>query len=274
MEHTNVNDIEALIESRIHAQRQLTEESFVPFLVHHKDFKVTDLEQYQEQPCRYINDWSTYDIASFIAYVNQHSVPELTPTVFVSSKNMLAEATLDYGNVSQPQFRNNKVSLSLEMTPEFKALVRKVGDCSVMTQRDTLEWLETWSDIIHYYDVNGDRVETNDAERWIKSLTIETAKKSTVEIDQFSEQMSDMEKIEAKSNSGKMISYLVFNCEPYYGLKLRHIDVKVRIITSSDTPKIRFHAPKLEILERDMSEEFKDIVLGKLREKIRAYIVK
>lgn len=274
MEDNSVSKVEEIVIAKHLAEMKSVKDAFVPAVIHHKDMKVSSLEHLQEKPCRYVSDWETYDIDSFISYVNESAKPENCPTVFVSSEKMEANAILDYGKPGEPRFRHDTVVLALEKTPEFKALRQKVDSCSSTSQSDLLDWMETWSDCVTYYDVDDSLVSHNDAERWVKNLTIETAKKQTFEIDQYSEQMSEMEKIEAKSNTGKMVSYLVFNCVPYFGLSAVKVSVKFKVTTSSDKPKFNLMAPKLEIIQRSMSEEFKGIVLDKLGTEIKAYIVK
>jgi uncharacterized protein YfdQ (DUF2303 family) len=93
-------------------------------------------------------------------------------------------------------------------------------------------------------------------------MTIDSARSITSEADEFSSNMSAMEKIEVKGKA-QMPALLTFTCVPFNGLKERDFELKLSVLTGDDRPKISLRIVGLENTKELIVEEFKDKLVEK-----------
>ena len=127
-----------------------------------------------------------------------------------------------------------------------------------LSQRQASDFIEDWADFFTGVKTTEDTDMTpNAAAQSLQNLTIEAAKEVNSKVSDFGESMSSLEKVEAKNQSA-LPAYLMFNCQPYFGLSARNFVVRVQILTSGDRPQISLRIVQLEAQKERMANEFKE----------------
>lgn len=225
----------------------------IPTLVTPNQMEVASMEKYMTNPSRYRMAYSTTSIDDFIGYCTEFE--KEGATCFVDAESMTAKTIFDLGTIDLPEHKEHKATLSLKKTAAFKALLRSDGE--KMSQKAAAEFLEDWKDCTSILNQNGEAMTMQQAARSLRDLTIESAREVNSQVNDFSESMSAMEKIEAK-NQHSLPSAVIFNCVPYLALGDRAFTIRLSIITGGDRPAIGFRIVRIDAIEEEIAIEFKD----------------
>jgi uncharacterized protein YfdQ (DUF2303 family) len=171
---------------------------------------------------------------------------------------MTAKTIFDLGTTDLPEHKEHKATLSLKKTAAFKALLG--CDDSKFSQKNAADFLEDWEDNIAVFNQSGESMTLRQATKALRDLTIESAREINSQVNDFSESMSAMERIEAK-NQHSLPSSIVFNCIPYLALKNRDFTIRLSIITGGDRPTIGFRIVRIDAIEEEIALEFKDLLV-------------
>lgn len=229
--------------------------AFVP-----SNFKMNNIEEYQEFLSRYRMSFATTSIKDFVLY--GHKFSEEGATCFVCQELMQADTIFDLGTVDKPLHKEHTAKLFLEKLAAFKALLNVNQEH--LSQKQVANFIEDWGDLIQAYDRFDKEMTPGQAANAIRNLTIETARSLSVTVEDFSESMSDLEKIEAKSSSA-LPGMIHFTCEPYKDLSERVFSLRVSVLTSGEKPTIGLRIVRLEQQLEAIAEEFKSLLENGLK---------
>ena len=237
-------------------------------LVVPNDFKIVDLEPYMANRNNYRLQLNTVSIEDYIQYGLQFQ--QENSTCFINASQMSAATIFDLGDVSAPLHQEHRATLSLEKTAPFRSVLTINGE--KLSQKHASEFLEDWADFIQVFDQAGNTMTVSVAAQRLRNLTIEAAREVNSKVSDYGEQMSAMERIEAQGQDS-LPHAIRFNCVPYSGLKERSLELRVGILTGSDKPAISIRIVRLEVVEEELVEEFKQILVNGFKEsEINTYI--
>lgn len=241
-----------------------------PLLVVPEGFGVKDLEFAMEHRTEYRFGFSTKSIDSFTEYCKEFD--QEGAKCFINADQMEALTILDLGTKEKPLFQEHKASIDLQMTAAYKALLSIAGQ--PMNQKAAANFIDDWADNMVIATMDGEVMTDKQASKQLREITIEQVRSSESNVGDFSESMSQMEKIEAK-NQDRIPSEIVFTCDPFYGLDKRAFIVKVAILTGESKPHIVFRIVKIEAQKEDMAKEFKELLEESFEEsEIKTFIGK
>lgn len=230
-----------------------------PVMVLPNGFSVEDLEGKMEFRTSYRAKYQTKSIEDFSEYSKEFA--QEGSKCFVDSDDMTAKVIFDLGTGDKPLHQRHSGGLKIDRTAAFRALI--VACNGRLTQKDAADFVEDWSDNVTVYLKDGSVITPGAAANKLRSITIEQVKNVDSKVDDFSESMSQFEKIEAK-NQEAIPASIKFKCTPYHGLGEREFDIRLGILTGEQKPQISLRVIKLEAHEEDMAVEFKEILQNKL----------
>ena len=231
-------------------------ETHVPSVIVPNGFSIESLESKMENRSSYRLEFKTESIKDFIAYGKDFS--QDGTACFVDSSKMHARTIFDLGTLSAPLHQQHKAIISLKETAAFCAVLNVDG--SKMSQKTASDFIEDWADNIIVFSKDGSNMNPKAAAASLRNLTIETARELNSKVDDYSESMSAMERVEAK-NQELLPSEIHFKCVPYLHLEERTFVLRVSLLTSAEKPCLIFRATKLETIKEEIAEEFKDILV-------------
>ena len=225
----------------------------IPTLVTPDHMNVKSLENYMANPSRYRMAYSTTSIEDFIEYCIEFE--KEGATCFVDAESMTAKTIFDLGTIDLPEHKEHKAKLALKKTAAFKALLNCDG--VKLSQKTAAEFLEEWEDNISILNQDGEAMTMRQAAKSLRDLTIESAREVNSQVNDFSESMSAMERVEAK-NQHSLPSAVIFNCVPYLALEDRAFTIRLSIITGGDRPSIGLRIVRIDATEEEIALEFKE----------------
>lgn len=232
------------------------------------DFKVESLEGYMEHASRYRMKFETTNIDDFVKYNEAFDVEGAT--CFVDAESMKAKTIFDLGDTAKPGHKSHSASIQLKKNAAFRAML-KHGD-ERLGQKQVADFLEDWDASITVTGKSGEDMTPRAAASIIRDISIEAARTMNSQVDDFSESMSAMEKIEAKAK-GDLPAFIKFTCTPYPCLTERTFVMRVSILTGSEKPVLTLRVLKLEQIEEEIAIEFKDKLAENLKEAtIKVYL--
>ena len=232
-----------------------------PVMVLPDGFHVEDLESKMEFRTSYRAQYKTKSIQDFTIYSKEFS--QEGSKCFVDSDQMTAKVIFDLGTTDKPLHQKNTASLKIDKTAAFMALLRICN--SKQTQKEAADFIEDWAENITVLLKDGTEISPGAASNKLRSITIEQVKNIDSKVEDFSESMTQFEKIEAK-NQDSIPARIQFSCIPFHGLGERLFEIRLGILTGEQKPTISLRIIKLEAQEEDMALEFKEILEDKLTE--------
>lgn len=227
-----------------------------PILISPENFDILELEQYMEHRSSYRFTFKTESISDFIQYGIDFD--QVGAACFVDSSHIVAKTVFDLGTREEPLHQQHTAFLHLSETAAFSKLL--FVDGARLSQKQASDFIEDWVDNITVYSTAGDFMHTKKAAASLRDLTIESAREINTKVDDYSESMSQMEKVEAK-NKHLLPSEINFSCVPYLHLEKRDFTIRISLITSGDAPQLSFRIIKLESIKEEIAEEFKGILI-------------
>lgn len=227
------------------------------------DFKLHDLERYNELRRRARGTMSTAVMDAFADYTKAHAEPGAT--VFVDADTMSATAVLNLGTPVAPGHADNKAKLALKRTAAFSALLA-VATGAGQKQATVAEFLEDWASKITCGNDAGE-IAAPKAIAAIRKLTIETMRKLESEEQSLSQSRSAFESVQATSKEPIPTS-IVFICQPYSDLSERAFVIRLAIQTGGDKPVITLRIVKAEQQNELMADELAHMIQRQFEESI------
>lgn len=231
-------------------------ETYNPVLVVPKDFQLIDLEEHMEFRTHYRQTFRTKNLKDFIKYNKEFQ--QEGAKCFIDQDNMLGLTTFDLGSVLKPLHKAHRANIQLRQTAAYQAILD--SSYSPLSQKNASDFLEDWEDNIKVFTSAGDAIPPRNAAALLRDMTIETAKSARSSLQDFSQEMSEMEKIEAR-NANSLPAEIEFKCVPYQNLEQRAFTLRLSILTSSDAPKMSLRIARHEQVIEEMAEEFKDLLV-------------
>lgn len=224
------------------------------------EYKLQDLEAYQECRNSLRGKFETNVIDEFIKYNKDHA--EDGTKTFVDADTMKAETIFDVGTRNKAGHQRHRASLSLKQTAPYKALLNLSG--SPMPQKEMAEWLEDYSEFLTAFSSDGQVIDMDKASAAIRDLNFEVVRGSERQVQDFSQQQSEYERVATKTKEDLVIpAAFVFTCEPYHGLKLRKFEMRLSIVRNEI---LTLRIKRLEETQELMAFEFLEIIVQKQEE--------
>lgn len=223
--------------------------------------KIADIEKYLEHRRRYRGSMATKLINEFVEFATattEHYSQEKhldNVPCFVNADHMTAKVFFNLGDIAEPGHGDHTALLDLQETEAFRELLKING--KQLDQKTLAEWMEDWRDHLEARAEDGMTIiHTGPAVSAVRKITIGSNAEATSETQSFSQRRSAMAEVEAK-NRDSLPGFLIFDCEPYHGLKLRSFTLRLSLITG-ETPKIALRIVRLETAQEEMAKELEE----------------
>lgn len=239
----------------------------VPVFVAPDSMKLQSLEGFMPNAAFYRMKYATPDIDDFIEYSKLYGSEGTT--CFIDDSRMQAESIFDLGSINYPGHKKHKAVLTLKKTAMYCSLIA-ITDIH-QNQKAACEFLEDFSENITAFKGDGERLSPSKAVQSLRNLTIESAREINSHVEDFSESMSAMERVEAK-NKDELPAMLKYCCEPYNGLNPRNFMIRVSILTGSEKPVIVFRIIQHEKIIEEMVNEFKSLLEDAFDSSVNTFI--
>lgn len=235
-----------------------------------EDFHILDLEKFMPFRRNYRCGFSTDSVNDYIAYVKEFD--SASSKCFIYGPEMQAKTILDLGTALKPEHQEHRAMLMLKRTASYSAMLSTAE--RNLSQKALSDWLEDWKDVINVVDQNGQEMNAVFAASAVRDLTIERARESKSQVGDFSENMSELERMNATS-SVALPSEILFMCKPYADLKERVYKLRLSILTGDSKPTLVLRIVQKEQIDEEVVEEFKALIVDKLKAekcKTKSYI--
>ena len=214
------------------------------------EFKLADLEKYQDHRRRFRGQFDTEGLTAFTAYVGERS-REGVP-VFIDRERMAARCYLDIGEQARAGHCEHVATLTLPKTPEFKAFSR--ANASTFDQDDIVELLEDWGHLMEFTNSEGEILEYRKVLHAFRKVSIDDLTSIDSEKQEHSSQVGVMNKVTVK-NADRLPAIITWWLSPHEGLDERELPMRVSSLTKGG-PSFRLRAMGLDAAEQEIAEEF------------------
>lgn len=222
------------------------------------DYKVLDLEKYQEGRNRARGVLNTPSLEDFKTYVLDAQSGDAP--VFVDHKNVSATAVLNYSEEFHAQGHcDHLANLKLEPTVVWSKL-NSLKDRK-LSQRDFAVFIEDWASVLEITDAEGTAISPAAALAAIRNMKIDTSVTVDSQVGNLSESRSRFDKVEARSKEESTPAYFKINDTAYLGLDERLIVLRLVINTNDEKPVFSIQIVKEELLCNEIIQDFKEKVI-------------
>lgn len=227
------------------------------------DYKVLDLEKYQEGRNRARGVLNTPSLEDFKSYVSDAQFGDAP--VFVDHKNVSATAVLNYSEDLYAQGHcDHLANLKLEPTVVWSKL-NSLKDRK-LSQRDFAVFIEDWASVLEITDAEGTAISPAAALAAIRNMKIDTSVTVDSQVGNLSESRSRFDKVEARSKEEFTPAYFKIYDTAYLGLDERLIVLRLVINTNDEKPVFSIQIVKEELLCNEIIQDFKEKVIELLPE--------
>lgn len=220
------------------------------------NYKVQNLERFQEHRTRLRGTLSTHSVKDFSEYVQKQNLDE-GPRGFIDQDSMSAVVIFNLGDATKPAGHgDNTARLTLKPSAAFTAVANIAG--RQLTQQQLAEWLEDWLPNLNAKSGNAD-LNMLQAINGIRRMTIQASSKRDTNVSDFGASRSTMDEIEAKSQE-TLASSFTFTTVPYEGLQPAAIQLRLSVITGKDEPVLKLRWVGEEAQREEFAREFKELL--------------
>lgn len=220
------------------------------------NFKINNLERYQEFRNRLRGTLSTHSVKDFSDYVQKQNLDE-GPRGFIDQESMSAVVIFNLGDTTHPAGHgDNTARLTLKPTAAFTAVSGIAG--RQLSQQQLAEWLEDWLPNLAA-QANSADLNMLQAINGIRRMTIQAIAKRDTNVSDFGASRSAMDEIEAKSQE-TLASSFTFTTVPYEGLQPAVIQLRLSVITGKDEPVLKLRWVGEEAQREGFAREFKELL--------------
>ncbi|PJG82596.1 DUF2303 family protein [Caviibacterium pharyngocola] len=230
-----------------------------PIAILPENMTIHNLEEFNDKRAYFRARFETTSFNALVEYAKADTQEDAQ--AFIDERRMTAEIVFDMGNVQSPKHARHRAKLDMVKTAAFKALCEFEG--VKHSQKNFAEWLEDWADYISANDENGNEMPLNKAIQAVRKITLDYARNEEHEVGDFAATKSALERVEAKSKLELPASF-TFTCDPYTGLSIRDMHLRLSILTGGNEPLLIVRIVKGEQLKESIANEFAD----KLRDAI------
>lgn len=219
-------------------------------LVLGEDFKLADLEAYQDHRRRFRGQFQTEGLSDFTGYVGRRATDE-TP-VFIDRDYMAARCYLDIGTKDLAGHCDHRASLVLPITPEFRAF--KKVDGAALDQEGIVELLEDWGHLMSFTNSEGELLEFRQVLNAFRKVSIDDLTSIDSDKQEHSSQVGVMNSVKVK-HAERLPAVIEWTLPTYDELDERSLKMRVNTLTPGG-PKFRLRALALDAAEKEIAEEF------------------
>jgi uncharacterized protein YfdQ (DUF2303 family) len=231
----------------------------------HEDYKIHDLEQFQNGRDRARGLLKTPSFEDFKSYVlncaptlaeDENLKVQFLAPVFVDHKNVSATAILNFASAGYPQGHcDHKALLQLEPTVVWSKL-NALKDRK-LSQRDFAVFLEDWVSVLEITDADGNVIGGAQALSAVRNMKIDATVSADHSVGNLSESRSRFEQVEARSKEEFTPAYFKIRDSAYFGLDERLIVLRLIVNTNDDKPVFSIQIVKEELLLDEIIQDFK-----------------
>lgn len=252
----NKDAIDRIVELGLSARGDLSSVTAQPVIALPSGTQVVDLEKYLHAPVRMRRNFHAERIGEFCDYIKHQVMPGVT-VIFIDPNGLDAKAIIDYGSHEAPQWGDHTATLALPLTPEYAALKALCG--KDLTQRDLIEYLEDWGNIITPR-TDGTDISLASALDAIRKVEISQKASATHTEAHFSAARTAMEEIEARSGAGRLPSDIIVHCPLVHGTAAQSIQARLSLLTGSEKPRFRARIVALDLLKKALADEVEQLI--------------
>jgi uncharacterized protein YfdQ (DUF2303 family) len=237
-------------------------DTYIPSVILPGGMTVHSLEEFQDQPARFRQSFSTRDLTAFCDYVKLHATDD--SCIYVHEEASKAIAIIDHGSQVDPEWGVHRASFETRPTPEFKALTDACANA--MTQRQLTDFLEDWPALLipARADEAADQMSLVRALSAIRKVDIKAIAQTTHEESNFRAAKSGFESIEAQNSEGGLPIGFNAACSLYHNTTARPLFLRLAIRTGSDKPMFTLRIQELERIKKDVADEIQQTILEKV----------
>ena len=232
------------------------------------NFDIHDLEQYQPGRRRFRGKLLTASLADFVAFTKARAEEGLQCPGFIDADALSAQAVFNLGNAQAPGHGDYTATLKLKATAAFAAALK--ADGQRFTQRDLVDFIVDWKDVLTPYDAGAEPGAVNYAPltraiEAIRVVTITSKSEAETNVGDFKATTSTFDEIEAKSRLG-LPSGFVFNGEPYLGLPRVSFLLRLAVLPGDGKtpPALQLRIVQKEALLEGIAKDFKEVLIREL----------
>ncbi|MGM0858616.1 MAG: DUF2303 family protein [Pseudomonadota bacterium] len=224
-----------------------------------EDFKLVDMEQYQDQRRRFRGKFNTRGLKDFITYV---SGQQADAPVFIDRDAMAARSYLDIGNKQTPGHCDHSASLDLPKTPEFSAYLS--ADGRTFDQEDMVELIEDWGHLMAFENKEGEALERSKVLHAVRKVSMDDLTSIDSDKQEHSSKVGVMNSVTVK-NAERLPTVIYWKLTPYEGLQERTLAMRVASKTKGG-PSFGLRAIALDAFREEVAAEFAQLVTDGLPE--------
>ena len=170
---------------------------------------------------------------------------------------MTCTLIFNLGTNVAPGHADDRAVLRLKPSAGYKAVQGIPG--RALSQKDLSDWIEDWNASLSATDEAGQTMSIVKAIAAVRTITIKASSESDHAVSETRTSRSAMDQIEATSKETLPAS-LVFSVVPYEGLSIRHIILRVSVITSGAQPMLKLRWVGEEVQREEIAQEFKSVL--------------
>lgn len=239
-----------------HASAQVSVQTAERALALPENFKLHNLEQFQDTRYRYRGLMTTSMLEEYTGFVRaestEHAQEEAPAKCFVDLDNMAATTFFNLGNADDPGHGDHRARLVLEKTAPYKAMLGVID--KRLDQKQLAEFIEDWRDFLSATSEAGEALTVVQAIAAIRKITFEAKGESTHEQHSFRAKRTAMEEIETRAEA-TMPARLLFTCKPYQGLGEHTFNLRLSVITG-EKPALTLRIVQMEFMQEQIAEDF------------------
>lgn len=225
-------------------------ETHYPSIVVPSGCSVQSLEKFGVAPVRQRVKLRTESIEEFCDYIAREGDGD--SVVLVNPDGSGATCILDFGCMENPLFKEHRIRLTLDYTPEFQALL---DICRrPVSQQDLIDFIEDWSYCLTT-KAGEDALALHQAVAAIRKVTIESIQENCSEVADFASSASALAKVSAKSGDWKLPGMLNMECKAYDGTSTLSVPCRISVLTSEKAPTFRLRIVGLKSIESGAAAE-------------------
>lgn len=230
-----------------------------------ENYKVSDLEQFQNGRNRARGVLKTPSFEDFKSYVLDHQEEGPHCPIFVDHKNVSATAILNYfQEVFDQGHCDHKALLQLEPTVAWTKL-QNLKDRK-LSQRDFAVFLEDWVSVLEIFDADGGLIGGAEALNAVRTMQIKSSTEVNSVVGNTHERRGKLDQVDAQSSEAKTPAYFHIHDSAYVGLEPRLFILRLIINTNDDKPVFALQIVKEELLLDEIIQDFKQKVIDLLPE--------
>lgn len=232
----------------------------IPAVIMPDGRQVASLEHLLNNPAFHRVTYATERLDDFCRYIGAARCDGTA--VFVKPDGSGAQAIIDFGSHTAPQWQRHKAGLNMKHTAEFAACLGING--KAMTQRQIIEWLEDWGHIASGVNAGGEAMAVPRIIAALRRIDLKAKREASHEDRNFGATRTAMEEIEASSGDGAMPDIIKITCQIYPCTKQREITLRISLLTGDDKPTLKARIIGLEAINKEVAEEIEMEIISRL----------